>query len=145
MPEMVRTNVVLPAPLAPTMEMISPASASKLTSHSAWISPYATLMDCTCRGLVIVLPEVNVNYGLVVHDGVHRSFGNLFAMGKHDDPFAERYHGHHNVLDEQNRHPGLVDFPDQRDALFGFRVVEAGHDLIEQQQVGFGSQSRSEE
>ena len=38
-PEMVRSSVVLPAPLAPIRVTISPASAHSVTPFSAWTAP----------------------------------------------------------------------------------------------------------
>ena len=38
-PEIARSSVVLPAPLAPTRATSSPSSTERVISHSAWIGP----------------------------------------------------------------------------------------------------------
>src|SRR5690606_25573846 len=88
-------SVVLPAPLAPRMTVVWPASASRLTLCSASCLPYQTLMFSSRS---IVHPQIGVHDFGVGQDGLRRALGDLLARIEHDAVVAQRTDRLHDVL-----------------------------------------------
>jgi hypothetical protein len=63
------------------------------------------------------------------------------AVVQHDDVLRERHHGAHHVLDEQDREPlGAVELAEHLDHLVALGGPQAGHHLVEQQQLRPGGE-----
>src|SRR3984957_1008038 len=113
-PEIVRSNVVLPAPFAPSTAVTAPGSASKETERSACTAPNETLRSRTSspaslrRAFLAVLvhhvPEIRAHHRGVDADGVRRAAGDDLPEIEDDDPVADRHHQIHVVLHEKDGH-----------------------------------------
>ena len=62
-------------------------------------------------------------------------------MMQDDEPVGERHDGLHHVLDDEEAHAGGVHAADERDDLVDLRRVEAGHDLVEEEELGPGGEA----
>src|SRR5690349_24278586 len=86
-PAMALIRVVLPAPLGPITETISPPSTSSDTSHTAGASPYPT---CRLRASSSIgLAQVDADHPRVAHDLARRAERKQLALVQHGDPVAE--------------------------------------------------------
>src|SRR4051794_37526633 len=109
-PVIVRSSVVLPAPLAPSTAVTSPRGAVKVTSRRARTAPYDVDSSRTSSisGLRTGVDGIAEVGGL--HRGVVTDLGGT-AGGDHppevedDQVVADRHDQVHVVLDQHHRHP----------------------------------------
>src|SRR5262249_12782962 len=96
--------VVLPAPLRPIRQTISPLATSMLTSCSAWLAPYHafSLLIPSIRSM-LPLAEIDPLHGLVLPNLLRRPFGQQFTVVKNQDAIADPKHELHLVLDQDDR------------------------------------------
>src|ERR1700692_1144965 len=93
--------VVLPAPLRPIRQTISPLATSMLMACSTWLAPYQAfrLLICNIRS-VLPLAKIDAFHGFVLTDFRRRAFGQPLAMVQHQDAVADAQHQLHLVLDQ---------------------------------------------
>src|SRR5216684_1119122 len=126
--------VVLPAPLRPIRQTISPLATSILTSCSTWLAPYQALrlLICNIRS-VLPLAKIDPLHRLVLADLQRRSFRQQLAMVQHEDAVADPEHQLHLVLD-QNNCAFARQLHDEIHHDAGFFRAHPGGRLIKQQQ-----------
>src|SRR5690606_30005616 len=105
---MVRSVVVLPAPLAPTNATISPSPRCRSTSCRMRIRPYPahTFSRVSMRGL---LTEVGVDDAGIAGDVLGGAGGQHTSLVEDEHTVGQPHHRGHDVFDEQQRH--TVAFP----------------------------------
>src|SRR4051794_17724070 len=115
-PLMVRSKVVLPAPLAPRTAVMVPGAACKETPSRARTAPYVVTTSSTVSpsavgtahlpGLVVdVLAEVGLEHlGVVLHL-VRCAARDDAPEVEHHDAVTHLHDEVHVVLDQQDRHP----------------------------------------
>src|SRR5512144_2848951 len=77
-PMMLLSRVVFPTPLRPMRHTTPPAGTSSDTSHSTWLSPYATFnpeisSTAPSPALVPAAPEIDFHHALVLLHLLHRA------------------------------------------------------------------------
>src|SRR6185295_1757716 len=83
-PMMVFSSVVFPTPFRPMRQITPPAGTSSETSHSTWLSPYATLSPLiSSMRRVPTAAEVDLHDTLVLLDLVHRALAEDAALVQH--------------------------------------------------------------
>src|SRR5450759_1515787 len=102
-PEMVRTSVVLPAPLAPSTVVIMPSATVSETPSNATTPPYATVRSVT-SSMSHLAAEVGGGHVVVGADLVRRSRGDHSAKAEHGDAIAHRHHHVEVMFDERDTH-----------------------------------------
>src|SRR5215208_1486295 len=134
MPEIARSVVVLPAPLAPSSATISPSFTSSETPCSALTGPYrASTLRSSSSG--IFLAEVGLDDGGVRAHLGGCPLGDLAAEIEDVHAVGDRHHEVHVVLDEQDGERVLLaEALDQQPEVADLLVVEAAGGLVEQQQ-----------
>src|SRR5436305_11457232 len=114
-PLMVRSKVVLPAPLAPSTAVMVPGAARNETPSSARTAPYVVTTSSIAspssvatahlpRLCVDVLAEVRLEHLLVVLHLVGCASGDDATEVEHDDAVTHLHDEVHVVLHEQHRH-----------------------------------------
>src|SRR5947209_3145401 len=115
-PLIVRSNVVLPAPLAPRTAVIVPGATCNETPSRARTAPYVVTTSSTASpslldtahlpGLVVdVLAEVSLEHLRVVLHLVGCARRDDATEVEDDDAVADLHDQVHVVLDQQHRHP----------------------------------------
>src|SRR5690606_31173692 len=117
-PALVFTSVVLPAPLGPTMQTISPAATERSTPHSACASPSRACTPLTSSTLP---PQVGLDDRRVIEHCGRCAVGDEHAPVEHDDARRELLQHPQPVLDDDDGDARRVDAPDDR-----HRVVDLG-------------------
>src|SRR3989442_7416813 len=144
-PEMARSSVVLPAPFEPMSATISPRRTSSDTDQRTWTSSYAASRPSTSRrrGSATAFPasavaraEIRVDDARVPADLRRRSERDALSVVEHQDASGDAHDGLHDVLDHQHRDAPAVDLLDEAHRAFDLLGVQAGHDLVEQEQRG---------
>src|SRR5580765_7517249 len=133
-PMMVFSSVVFPTPFRPMRQITPPAGTSSETSHSTWLSPYATFTPLTSsmRG-VPTAAEVDLDHPLVLLDLVHRTFAEHAALVQHGHRAGNAPHELHVVLDDEHG-PVLGHRPKEPRRLLGLLVGHAGNGLVDEQE-----------
>src|SRR5450755_750648 len=130
-PMMLRSVVVLPAPLRPTRVTISPSPTSKSTPRTIWLSSYQALSP---RTLSMLAAQVGVDDALVAaHFGV-AAFNEDRAALHHRDAVAKLGDDAQIVFDEHDRSLRR-DGPDQRGDPADIFPPHPRGGLIEQQHL----------
>src|SRR5262249_20819745 len=142
-PEIVRNSVVLPAPLEPTMQAISPSLTSRSILHKTVTSPYpdrssrmlksGSAMAGPAVSLCKPGPEIGLYHPLVARHCVGRALADEGAMVQHEDAVGEGEHHLHQMLDDQDGHALRGDAADQVERRVDFAGIEPGIHLVEQQ------------
>src|SRR3972149_629590 len=107
-PVMPRSSVVLPAPLAPTRQTISPRSTCRSTSHSTWTRPYPARRRSTrsrtrsAGPIGLILTQVGFDHRRIVRYCLEGAFRDLAAEVQHGHPLGEVADAAHHVVDEQD-------------------------------------------
>src|SRR4051794_38406414 len=106
---MVASSVLLPTPLRPMIDSVSPALRPSLMSSSTTVSPYPekTSSRSSARSTMrsspmAFLAEVDSAHLLVVHDGVGRAFDQHRTLHQHRDFLGETVHHVHVMFDDQD-------------------------------------------
>src|SRR5262245_42161015 len=148
MPHTARSVVVFPAPLAPRIVVMPPASTAKATPCSTLVHPYCAsrFWASSSAGMGLVFtPEVGLDhFGIPLNVG-RRALRDLSPEVEHDDAVGDLHHQAHVMLDEQDGHAPLVadGAQDGREGA-DFLVVEAPGRLIDQQEPGMARESPSQ-
>src|SRR3954454_4955522 len=108
-PEIVRSNEVLPAPLAPSTAVTLPCATSSDTSSTARTGPYeeTTPVSSSIAALLVVGAEIGVEHGVIRADFTRRARGDDPAGIEHRPPVGHRHDEVHPMLDEHHRHRAL--------------------------------------
>src|SRR5262245_17114320 len=141
-PMMVRSVVVLPAPLRPSRTVMAPAGTAKSTPCKMWYWPMwvCTPLSVSSGSAMAAAPGRNAEVGFL-HDGradhlPRRTVRDQAPIVEHDDAVGETAHHLHLVLDQEN---GLVALSLQRlDQVEDHRYVADRHArrrLIEHEHV----------
>src|SRR3954452_4789650 len=90
MPAMALISVVLPAPLGPITETISPASTTSEASHTAGASPYPIwrLRASSSIGFA----QIDADHPGIAHHLARRAQGEQLAFIQHRDPVRQLDH-----------------------------------------------------
>src|SRR5262245_32481905 len=105
MPQTARRVVVLPAPLAPRMVVMPPASTANARPCSTVVHPYwAWRSAASSRGGIRSLAQIRLDHFGVPLDLAGRTFRDLPAEIEDHDAVGDLHHQIHVVLDEENRH-----------------------------------------
>src|SRR6516164_7277252 len=137
MPRMARSVVVLPAPLRPMSEIVSPWRTSKEMPCSTWLSPYQALRSSICRSapsVAMVGPHIGGADPLIGRDLGVAAFGENLAALQDRDPIAEIGDDREIVLDHHHGAP-LGDLAHEIDDARQVLAADAGHRLVEQQHL----------
>src|ERR1700722_5885674 len=95
--------VVLPAPLRPIRQTISPLATSILMSCNTWLAPYQALRLLICSiGSVLPLAKIDPLHRFVAANLLRRALGEQFAMMQHQDAVADAQHQFHLVFDQND-------------------------------------------
>src|SRR5882672_4675034 len=138
------SRVGFPAPFAPTSAISSPAATSRSIPNSTGPASYPAFSARTSSkgsGLEpfrIALPQVSLDHTLVAEHHLRLAFSQHLSEVKHDRPPANPDDHPHDVLDQQHRHARRVHGPNHVERLVDLHVVEARHNLIQQQKLGPG-------
>src|SRR3990172_1458698 len=140
---MVRSVVVLPAPLRPR-SIVSPArGTSKSTPCRMWYWPICVLTpasESSASAMRRLLRDAKVS---LLHDrrGDHRlrfAVGDQLALVQHDDAVGERAHHVHLVLDQQDRLVALrLHLVDQVEHHRNLVHAHSGGRFVEHEYIGF--------
>src|SRR5215831_19491219 len=113
-PEMARSRVVLPAPLAPRMATISASSTSRSISCSTLRWPYPAVTPASSSSGTIARPQVGFDDRWITLHRRGRSFGNLASEAQDHHLVGDAHDQVHVVLDQQHRQAVLgVDTGDE--------------------------------
>src|SRR5215468_4688097 len=144
MPHTARSVVVLPAPLAPRMAVMPPASTAKARPCKTLVHPYCAWRFSASRraGMPSVLaPEVGLDHLGIALDLGGRALGDLATEVEHHHLVGNLHHQAHVVLDEEDGHLAAVADGahelTERGHLF---VVEAACRLVEEEELGLAGQ-----
>src|SRR5690606_23282129 len=97
-PDTERSVVVLPAPLAPMRQTISPSLTSNEMPLMAWITPKWTFRSLT-SSIGRLLSQVGLDHQRVVADVLGRALTDDGAVVEHVDALADPHDEAHVVLD----------------------------------------------
>src|SRR5258706_9099646 len=106
-PMMVRSVVVLPAPLRPRSTVISPSGTSRSTPWRMWYWPMCVCTPASRRSASAIGVRRNAEIGLLHDGGGHH--GDRIAVGddapfvQDEDAVGKRSHDFQLVLDQQHR------------------------------------------
>src|SRR3989475_7207559 len=144
-PLRVPSKVDLPAPLAPTSATSSLGAISMSIPKSTGPAAKPAVSPLTrSSGSAVTEPprvslaEVGLDDALVAQDDVWRPIGKRPAEVEDDDPLTHADDHTHHVFDEDDGHAGVANGAHDVERVVDLDVVEAGHDLVEQQQPGPG-------
>src|SRR5438128_10041744 len=136
-PEMVRTRVVLPAPLAPRTVVIDESATVRDTPCSAITGPYATVRSTTSstgrRLRRDILTEVSRRHLGIVLDLLRCPGGDHAPQVQHRDAVTNRHYEIQVMFDHGDAHPAAELF-DQSGQLVDISGRESTGRLTQQQQ-----------
>src|SRR5690349_965077 len=141
-PEIVRSVVLLPAPLEPMRATSWRRSTRNDTPCSARMLPYRTWTSVSSSigpSGTARLPEIRRDHLWMVADGRRVALGDDPAVVQHLDPVAQ-VHDQRDVMGDQHDRDVLLvpQPPDQRQQLLRLDGVHAGVRLIEQEDLRLG-------
>src|SRR5687768_14460144 len=153
---MVRSVVVLPAPLVPRSVTTWPWSTLKLIPLTAITRPYATVRSLT-SSIVLTLLLKRLEFGGVLGPGADvgldhprvrldlrwRALDQSPSLNQTQHPVAEVEDKPHVVLDDDDRKTKITNLKDQLLGLPSLLGVHACCRLIQQQQPGISTESAS--
>src|SRR5919106_4848751 len=136
-PQMVRSSVVLPAPLEPMTATASPSPTRRLTSCTTVLSPYPASRLSTLSIAAGSTSEIRLDHLGVGHHLRRGSQRQLLSEVEHEDPVGERGDGLHHVFDPDDGHAQLIaELAHHGDVGRQLRWVQSGHDLVQQHDAG---------
>src|SRR5262249_43565124 len=130
-PEMQRSIVVLPAPLAPIRVTNSFSETTRLTSRNATTAPYRQLMFLTCNIYHPFAAEIGGDNFRVSADLRRTPLSNLYAMMENQHIARYRHHDIYIVLNENDRHSPRTQIAQDVRQVQGFACVQPAERLIE--------------
>src|SRR4051812_49931605 len=151
-PLMLRSNVVLPAPLAPSTAVMVPGSTVIETSSSARTAPYVVTTSSTCSivhrphlggAFVDLLAEIGLENHGVVADLGGSAGGDHPAEVENDDPAAPLHDEVHVMLDEEDGDV-LLEVAEQLAEITHLLVAQPGRGLVQEQQLRVGDECAGE-
>src|SRR5262245_51164916 len=142
-PHTARSVVVLPAPLAPRIVVIPPASTAKSMPWRTFVHRYCASTPRACRSAGIsepslpstLAPEVGTDDVGVALDLGRAALGDLAPEVEDDHAVGDLHDQAHVVLDQQHRRsPPIADLAQEPGERRDFLVVEPAGGLVEQEQ-----------
>src|SRR5438445_2425160 len=133
-----RSNVDLPAPLAPMMATVSPEATVRVTSVSAWRYPCRTVRLRTSS--IDVDPQVDLFHLRIGKHLLRLAFRDQATTGEADDAADGAGQGVHDMLHPHDRHRALPYLLDDFDQVRHLGIRQAAGDLIEQENAGLDRQ-----
>src|SRR6516225_1844853 len=140
-PSTARSSDDLPAPLAPSTATISPRASVAETPRTAGTGPERTSSSCTSSCTVPLhrldggRAEISLLHQGVLTDILGATLGDLAPEVENDHVLAQRPDEMHVVLDQQQGGAAsATDFLELRLQCLGFRRIETGGGLVEQEQ-----------
>src|SRR5580704_9842354 len=138
MPRMARKVVVLPAPLRPISESVSPSRRSKEMPCSTWLSPYQALRSSISRrapSMGMLGSHIGGAHPLIGRNLGIASLGQDLAALQDGDAVAKIGHHREIVLDHHHGAP-LRHLAHEIDDAWQFLPADASHGLVEEQHLG---------
>src|ERR1700728_2696963 len=137
-------KVVLPAPLVPSSNTVSPARTSRSTPHSTCIVPYpASTLWAVSKGVAsggMLASQEYLDHLRNLDRDCELAFENFLAGVHDDDAVGDVLDETHEMFDHDDRHAALG----QRFDTFGdpveLRGVQPGGEFVEQQQPRTGGE-----
>src|ERR1700722_16859389 len=139
-PQMARSVVVLPAPLAPSNAVTPPSSTAKLMPCRTFVSPYPACrpLASSSAGMSLVLlrvAEVGADHLRLGPHLVRRPVGDFKTKLQRHDFVGHAHHQIHVMLDQQDAEIELLAHPPHEHREFiDLAVIEAAGRLVEHQQ-----------
>src|SRR6185503_5899366 len=130
MPMMHFISVLLPLPFVPSSTTVSPSRISTDTPCSARTAPYPA---STSRSESLSA-KVGPLHFRVLHDLLGRSLADDPSRVEAHDTLRETHHRLHDVLDHDDRDPGVVQRAQDREHLVDLVAGEPRHALVRDQQ-----------
>src|SRR3990172_4137654 len=128
-------KVLLPAPLAPMMETISPFRTSRDTPSRARIDPYRTRRPVTLRRRGgASFTKVGLLHAGIPLDVARGALGDLLAEVEDDDVVGDVHDDVHVVLDEEQRQAASLQAEQEGHQLGRLGRGHAREGLVEQQE-----------
>src|ERR1700677_2317428 len=149
-PQIARSVVVLPAPLAPNRAVTPPSSTEKLMPWRTFVSPYAAcrLLASSNAGMNVFLlrvAEIGADHFRFGTHLVRRSIGDLHAKLQRHDFVGDPHHQVHVMLDQQDAEIELLPHTAHENREFiNLAMIEATSGFVEHQQLGLGHQRTCE-
>src|SRR5580704_1096691 len=150
-PAMALSSVDLPAPLGPTMAVIAPRCARRLTFSTIGGPPYPAVRPCTSRAATIAgavgagsgvsvvigwhLSEIGVDDCGITAQLIEGSFGDHLTLGHHDDLIGDALDEREVVLDDDDRGSRRDEGEDCRRHALAEDRIDAAHRLVEDHQT----------
>src|SRR5690606_21422569 len=137
-PDMVLNNVLLPAPLGPTMDTKSPSRTATDTPFRTGNAEYpATRLSISSSiFLAPFFAQVGFDDTGVLRNGLRISNGQHFAVVQHDKLVNQPDHRLHGVLDDDDGHALRGQFAYGAHHIIDFALPQAGESFVQQQQFG---------
>src|SRR5262245_41418270 len=144
-PHTARSVVVLPAPLAPRIVVIPPASTAKSMPCRTFVQRYCASTRRTSSRAGIrstpsrsrLAPEIGADDVGVALDLGRAALGDLPPEVEHDHAIGHLHDQAHVVLDQQHRGAAVIpDLAHQARECRDLLVVEPARRLVEQEQPG---------
>src|SRR5207237_1597476 len=131
MPEIARSVVVLPAPLAPRIATISPSSTARSTSCSTCRCPYpAVTPERSSSGTR--RPQIRLDDRRIVAHHLRWAFGDFTTEAQDHDMIRDAHHHTHVMLHQQQRQLILrMDASDELAQVADLGMVEAAGGLVQ--------------
>src|SRR5215475_9592824 len=127
-------SVDLPLPLVPSSTTVSPVLTLSDTFSRTRTAPYAASIFSMVRLLAKVSP---FHLGIANHR-VGQAVGDFLAGDQHDQPLRELHHRAHDVLDQNDGDPALVQPDEQAHDVVDLGLRQSGHRLVGDQELGLG-------
>src|SRR5881409_93081 len=141
-PLRVPSKVDLPAPLAPTSATSSPCAISTSMPNSTGPAANPAVRPLTCSSgsaatepPCVSLAKVSLDHTLVAQDDVRLPVCQRPPEVENDHSLAHADDDAHDVFDQDHRDARLVDCTHHLERVVYLDIVEAGHHLIEEQQL----------
>src|SRR3989338_2610720 len=135
-PEIVRSAVLLPAPLLPMSVTISPRVTCRRTPCSTAARPYpaCTSISSSMARRTGGRAQIGLDHLRIADDLLGRPLRDLFAVVQDHDPVTEPHDEAHVVLDHEHGHAAPAEREDELAQAPAFLRVEASGRLVAQQQ-----------
>src|SRR3984893_13010930 len=145
-PEMLRSSVVLPAPLGPTMQEISPPSTQRSMPHNTRTSPYPALRASiarsdsaicfgSCDPASKLFAEIGFDHPLLPRNVAGNAVGNQLTMVQDEHAIGERKDHFQDVLNDANGDTVRGDAANEGEPAIDLAGFETGIQFVEHHQV----------
>src|SRR6185295_6874224 len=140
-PMIERIAVVLPMPLRPSSDTVSPWFTRRENPNRTWLAPYAVSSSRTSSSKLV--SKIGAAHVLVGADLGRSAACDDPAVHQHGDPVGEAEDRVHVVLDQQHRH-AAAEPADERDHALRFLRAHPGHWLVKQHEPRLRGERKSD-